>query len=74
MLSEGQMSDYTGEKLLYPHLPAAETLIADKGYDSDEFRDALAATGTTSLAGCDLDIIWRRGARHARDSSGSNSG
>lgn len=47
MLSEGQMSDYTGAKLLYPHLPAAETLIADKGYDSDEFRDALIAKGIT---------------------------
>ena len=43
LLSEGHMSDHTGAKLLYPHLPAAETLIADKGYDSDEFRDALAA-------------------------------
>lgn len=48
MLSEGQMSDYTGAKLLYPYLPAANTLIADKGYDSDEFRDALAAKGITS--------------------------
>jgi transposase len=47
MRSEGQMSDYTGAKLLYPHLPAAETLIADKGYDSDEFRDALAAKDIT---------------------------
>lgn len=41
------MSDYTGAKLLHPHLPAAGTLIADKGYDSDEFRDALAAKGVT---------------------------
>ncbi len=31
LLSEGHMSDHTGAKLLYPHLPAAETLIADKG-------------------------------------------
>ena len=45
MLSEGQMSDHTGAKLLYPHLPSANMLIADKGYDSDEFRDALAAKG-----------------------------
>ena len=43
LLSEGDMSVHTGAKLLYPHLPAAETLIADKGYGSDEFRDALAA-------------------------------
>ncbi|NIA69660.1 IS5 family transposase [Pelagibius litoralis] len=45
MLSEGQMSDHTGAKLLYPHLPGASMLIADKGYDSDEFRNALAAKG-----------------------------
>ncbi len=43
LLSEGQMSDHTGAKLLYPSLPPAETLIADKGYDSEEFREALAA-------------------------------
>ena len=43
LLSEGQMSDHTGAKLLYPALPPADTLIADKGYDSDEFREALAA-------------------------------
>ena len=42
LLSEGQMSDHTGAKLLYPKLPPADTLIADKGYDSDEFRKALA--------------------------------
>ena len=43
LLSEGQMNDHTGAKLLYPKLPPADTLIADKGYDSDEFREALAA-------------------------------
>ncbi len=43
MLSEGQMSDHTGAKILYPNLPFAKTLSAEKGYDSDEFRDALAA-------------------------------
>ena len=43
LLSEGQMSDHTGVKILYPALPQANTLIADKGYDSDEFRDALTA-------------------------------
>ena len=42
-LTEGQMSDYTGAKLLYPHLPPAKYLIGDKGYDSDEFREALKA-------------------------------
>ena len=45
MLSKGQLSDHTGGKLLFPHLPAAETLIADESYDSDQHRDALAATG-----------------------------
>lgn len=43
LLSEGQMSDHTGAKLLYPELPPASLLVADKGYDSDEFREALAA-------------------------------
>jgi len=43
LLSEGQMSDHVGAKHLYPQLPSAKTLIADKGYDSDEFREALAA-------------------------------
>jgi transposase len=49
LLSEGQMSDHTGAKLLYPNLPSADTLIADKGYDSDEFRAALAAR---NIAAC----------------------
>ena len=43
LLSEGQMSDHVGAKHLYPRLPPANILIADKGYDSDEFREALAA-------------------------------
>ncbi len=42
-LSEGQLSDHIGAKLLYPHLPPAKYLIGDKGYDSDEFREALKA-------------------------------
>ncbi len=42
-LSEGQLSDHVGAKLLYPLLPNATVLIGDKGYDSDEFRDALKA-------------------------------
>ncbi len=45
LLTEGQMSDHIGAKLLYPQLPEATTLIADKGYDSNEFRDALEAKG-----------------------------
>jgi transposase len=47
LLTEGQMSDYKGAALIYPMLPDAETLIADKGYDSDSFRKALAERGIT---------------------------
>ena len=42
-MSEGQLSDHVGAKLIYPVMPAAKVLIGDKGYDSDEFRDALNA-------------------------------
>ena len=45
LLTEGQMSDHTGAKILYPTLPDAEALSADKGNDSYEFRDALYAKG-----------------------------
>lgn len=41
------MSDHQGAALIYPMLPDAETLIADKGYDSDAFREALAGRGIT---------------------------
>ena len=37
------MSDHQGAALL----PDAETIIADKGYDSDAFREALAGRGIT---------------------------
>jgi transposase len=36
-----------GAALIYPMLPDAETLIADKGFDSDAFREALAGRGIT---------------------------
>ena len=42
-MSEGQLSDHLGAKLIYPVMPNAKVLIGDKGYDSDEFRDALKA-------------------------------
>jgi transposase len=41
LLTEGQVSDHKGAAIIYPLLPKAHTLIADKGYDSDAFRDAL---------------------------------
>jgi transposase len=43
-LTEGQMSDHIGAKLLYPMLPNHNcAMIGDKGYDSDEYRAALQA-------------------------------
>jgi transposase len=42
LLSEGQMSDYKGAALMLPALPKAKELLADKGYDADGFRAALA--------------------------------
>ncbi len=46
MLTEGQMSDHKGARLMFDVLPEAKALIADKGYDSDAFREALTARGT----------------------------
>jgi len=48
-LTAGQVSDHIGAKILYPTLPDWDgpTLIADKGYDSDEYRAALRAKGIT---------------------------
>ena len=45
LLSEGQMSDHKGARLVIDALPPARTLIADRGYDSRWFRDALTARG-----------------------------
>ena len=42
LLTEGQVSDYRGAATVLPALPDAEVLIADRGYDSDWFRDALS--------------------------------
>ena len=41
-LSAGQTSDYIGARALLPSLPPAKALLADKGYDADWLRDALA--------------------------------
>jgi transposase len=45
LLSEGQMSDHKGASLVVGALPPAKTIIADRGYDSAAFRQALAAKG-----------------------------
>lgn len=46
LLSEGQMSDYKGAALMFDAIPSASELIADKGYDADWLRQALANRGT----------------------------
>ena len=45
LLSEGQVSDYRGAASVLPALPSAKVLIADKGYDSDWFSQALTNLG-----------------------------
>jgi transposase len=45
LLSEGQMSDHRGARLMLEAFPPAESLIADKGYDSNWFRQALVEKG-----------------------------
>ena len=49
-LTEGQTSDHIGAKILYPALPdkTQAVMIADKGYDSDQYRAALKAKGITA--------------------------
>lgn len=47
LLTEGQMSDHKGAVLLFSQLPQAKELLADKGYDNDWFRHALANRGIT---------------------------
>jgi transposase len=42
LLSEGRMSDYKGAALVLSAMPKAKQLLADKGYDADWFRAALA--------------------------------
>ena len=40
----------TGARALLPHLPQATALIADRGYDSNWFRNSLAERGTTPVS------------------------
>ena len=44
-MTAGEVSDYTGAAALLGSLPAAEWMIADRGYDADWFRDALKDKG-----------------------------
>ena len=46
-LSEGNMSDHVGAKLIYPVLPVnASCLIGDKGYDSNAVRRQIEDAGS----------------------------
>jgi transposase len=45
LLTEGQMSDHKGARLMLGALPAANALPGDRGYDSNWFRAALAEKG-----------------------------
>lgn len=47
LLSDGQMSDYSGARCLLPALPNVSKLIADRGYDADWFIAALKKKGIT---------------------------
>ena len=42
------MSDYKGAALMLPAMPKAKELLADKGYDADWFRAALAKRGVAA--------------------------
>ena len=44
-LSAGQTSDHIGARGLLPTIPQAGTLLADRGYDADWFRNALIKLG-----------------------------
>ncbi|MEO0762869.1 MAG: IS5 family transposase [Pseudomonadota bacterium] len=44
-LTAGQRSDYTGARAMLASIPEAGTLIADRGYDADWFREALQDKG-----------------------------
>jgi IS5 family transposase len=47
LLSEGQMSDHKGARIVLNALPKADCLIADKGYDSTWFREELLARASS---------------------------
>ena len=42
-LTAGQVSDYKGAKVLMRNIPSTQTMLADRGYDADWFRNALKA-------------------------------
>ena len=48
LLTEGQMNDQKGANILVPFLPRARELLADRAYDSNPFRTALAERGISA--------------------------
>ena len=46
-LTAGQVSDYKGAEKLLNDLPAANSLLADRGYDADWYRESLLTLGIT---------------------------
>lgn len=46
-LTAGQVSDYNGAKVLMRNIPPPHTMLADRGYDADWFRNALKALRIT---------------------------
>jgi len=46
-MTAGQVSDYTGATALLDSLPQAQSMLADRGYDADWFRDVLQEKGIT---------------------------
>lgn len=46
-LTAGQRSDYIGARALLGSLPPARHMLADRGYDADWYREALADKGIT---------------------------
>jgi transposase len=45
LLTEGQTRDHKGVRLLFDKLPPADALIGDRGYDSNDLREALTERG-----------------------------
>ena len=45
ILSAGQTSDYIGARAMLASIPQASSLLADRGYDADWFRNALTERG-----------------------------
>jgi transposase len=45
LLTEGQLSDHKGARIILPCLPTAKSLTADRGYDSNWLRQALLERG-----------------------------